>query len=401
MRNNKNTDAFEKNNNSSGLKYFVSLIIAIIAICAVVIGIAYHDKNSTKSNKSQSSKGASSSVTIHETPDYKKEPSSSKDRLNSVEVANKASKSVIAVVAHYNGKLDGEGSGIVMKVDSSKKSAYIITCAHIVDKKGQKVYVQTKDKKRYEATIVGVDSRTDIAVLKVNNTDDLNLTPAEFGDSSKLKVGETIYAIGNPGGTAFYGSFTSGVVSAIDRITPAGKSGYSVSCIQHDAAINPGNSGGALVNEFGQVVGINSSKIADTEYEGMGFAIPMTVAKDIIDKIISNGYVPNRPKIGIRYAPINFDNQYVKVAKQNKLPQGSIVIAEIVKDGSLHGTQAKVGDIIYAVNGKDLNKDDTLLNIIENSKVGDELDLSMCHVNDDYSVNRFNVKVKLLEDKGN
>ena len=172
-----------------------------------------------------------------------------------------------------------------------------------------------------------------------------------------------------------------------------------MSCVQHDAAINPGNSGGALVNVYGQVIGINSSKIADAEYEGMGFAVPITVAKDVVDKIIANGYVPNRPKLGITYSAVTHSQTYSMIVQMKGLPNGSVVIAGIDPSSSLAGTKVQVGDLITGVNGKKLDSSDILLDTIEKSKVGDEITLSICHINDDYSLNQFDVKVKLIEDK--
>lgn len=399
---NDSNDLFSSNNKppkGPGVKTFVSFVIALVVVCGIVIGIAFQDSGNTISNgKLNSQDKNSTKVNINDTPDSKSGTKKSGERLSSVDVAQKCSDSVIAVVTYKNGRLTGEGSGVVLGLDESKTSTYIITCSHIVDTPSSAVKIQTKDGEQYNATIVGYDGRTDIAVLKTKLT---GLKSAEFGDSSKLKVGETVYAIGNPGGTEFYGSFTSGVVSAIDRITPAGESGYSISCVQHDAAINPGNSGGALVNEYGQVVGINSSKISDTQYEGMGFAVPMSVAKDIVDKIIQNGYVPNRPKLGIKYAPNSYDVNYAEVVRKNLLPKDTIVIAKIEKDSSLINTEAKEGDLIYAVDGKELNNPDVIINYLAKCKVGDEIELSMCHTNKDYSVKKFKVKVKLKEDKGN
>ena len=172
-------------------------------------------------------------------------------------MAKKASNSVIAVLTYQNNKLSGEGSGIIMGEDKEKKNTYVITCAHIINSANTTVRIQTKDGTQYDAEIVGFDNRTDVGVLKIAKT---GFEPAEFGDSSKLQVGEQVYAIGNPGGTAFYGSFTQGVVSAIDRLTSAGE--RDIQCPAFNTtAINPGNSGGALVNSYGQVVGINSSKL--------------------------------------------------------------------------------------------------------------------------------------------
>ncbi len=381
----------------SGISAFIGLIGAIVLVCGIVIGIAFAgaDNNPQKSPKKGNDNNGAPSVTINQTPTNDKLRSDT-GALSSVDVAKKASNSVIAVLTYQNNKLSGEGSGIIMGEDKEKKNTYVITCAHIINSANTTVRIQTKDGTQYDAEIVGFDNRTDVGVLKIAKT---GFEPAEFGDSSKLQVGEQVYAIGNPGGTAFYGSFTQGVVSAIDRLTSAGEKGYSMSCVQHDAAINPGNSGGALVNVYGQVIGINSSKIADAEYEGMGFAVPITVAKDVVDKIIANGYVPNRPKLGITYSAVTHSQTYSMIVQMKGLPNGSVVIAGIDPSSSLAGTKVQVGDLITGVNGKKLDSSDILLDTIEKSKVGDEITLSICHINDDYSLNQFDVKVKLIEDK--
>lgn len=390
-------------NNKSGLRVFMGLLFAIVVVCVIVVSIAFvdvnenNDKKQSTTNSAAENKDGAPLVNINPTPSDSGAEKLESGSLSSIEVAKKASNSVIAVLAYQNNQLIGEGSGIVMGEDKKKKNTYIITCAHIINTAGTGVRIQTSDGTQHDADIVGFDSRTDIGVLRVSKT---GFTAAEFGDSSNLLVGQQVYAIGNPGGTAFYGSFTSGVVSAIDRLTSAGEKGYSMSCIQHDAAINPGNSGGALVNGYGQVIGINSSKIADTEYEGMGFAIPITVAKDVIEDIISSGYVPNRPKLGITYSAVSYSQTYSMIVQMKGLPNGSIVIASIDQDSSVAGTQAKIGDLITAVNGKKLDTPDVLLDVIEKGKVGDTLTLSVCHVNEDYSLNQFDIKVKLIEDKG-
>lgn len=382
----------------SGISAFAGLIGAIILVCGIVIAIAFigSDENPQKANKGgETDNNGAPSVTINQAPNSDK-PKSDTGVLTSVEVAKKASNSVIAVLTYQNNRLSGEGSGIIMGEDKEKKNTYVITCAHIINTANTTVRIQTKDGTQYEAEIIGFDNRTDVGVLKIAKT---GFTPAEFGDSSKLEVGEQVYAIGNPGGTAFYGSFTQGVVSAIDRLTSASEKGYSMSCIQHDAAINPGNSGGALVNSYGQVIGINSSKIADAEYEGMGFAVPITVAKDVVDKIIANGYVPNRPKLGITYSAVTHSQTYSMIVQMKGLPNGSVIIAEIDPSSALASTKVQAGDLITGVNGKNLDTSDILLDTIDKSKVGDEITLSICHINDDYSLNQFDVKVKLIEDK--
>ena len=170
-------------------------------------------------------------------------------------------------------------------------------------------------------------------------------------------------------------------------------------CIQHDAAINPGNSGGALVNVYGQVIGINSQKIAATEFEGMGFAIPTSSAQTIVEALINYGYVPNRPKLGITYYPVNASAQYSMIARINNLPAGTLIIDEIAADGALANTEARRYDMIIAVNGNDLTTADVLLELIDNGTVGDKLTLTLCRVNSNYSIETFDITVTLVEDR--
>ena len=316
-------------------------------------------------------------------------------QLNSVQVAEKASPSVVGVMTYVNGQLSGEGSGVAMSVDSSGKYTYIITCAHVISDKGVTYGILTSSKKNYEAELVAYDVRTDIGVLKAEATD---IPLAEFGDSKSLKVGEPVYAIGNPGGSEFFGSFTDGIVSAIDRSISGT---YTMTCIQHNAAINPGNSGGALVNSAGQVIGINSSKIAATDYEGMGFAVPMSIVKPVVDSLIQYKYVPNRPKLGIEYASVSAYQLYSMVVAIKGLPSGSLVIAGISSDSSLANTDAQVGDLIIAVNGKPMDSSDVLLDMISTGAVGDTLTLTLCRVeNRTYQTKTFDVTITLIEDKG-
>ena len=315
--------------------------------------------------------------------------------LTAVEVAEKCRISVVGVMTYQNGKLSGEGSGVVMGKSTDGKYTYIITCAHVIKGSGLTYGILTLDEKRYEATLVAYDERTDIGVLKVEATD---LTPAEFGDSSILKVGETVYAIGNPGGSEYFGSITNGIVSAIDRSV---SSTYTLTSIQHNAAINPGNSGGALVNSKGQVVGINSSKIAATDYEGMGFAVPMSTVKPIVESLIKYHYVPNRPKLGIQYASVSSYQMYSMVVAIKGLPAGSLVIAGISNDSSLASTDAQVGDLIIAVNGKKMDDSSVLLDLIDKGAVGDTMTLTLCRVESrTYKTSTFDVTITLVEDRG-
>lgn len=312
--------------------------------------------------------------------------------VNSVYVADKVRPSVVGVMVYVNGKLSNEGSGVLM----SEKDGwtYIVTCAHVISDANVSYGILLLDGRRFEAQLVAYDTRTDIGVVKVEAT---GLPLAEFGDSTSLRVGEPVYAIGNPGGSEYFGSITNGIVSAIDRSVT---STYTMTCIQHNAAINPGNSGGALVNAAGQVIGINSSKIASTEYEGMGFAVPTSIASPIVNSLIQYGYVPNRPKLGIEYAPVSAYQLYSLVVSIKGLPQGSLVIAGISEDSSLANTEAEVGDLIIAVNGKKMDDTSVLLDLIETGSVGDTLKLTLCRIESrTYKTSTFDVTISLIEDK--
>lgn len=316
-------------------------------------------------------------------------------QINSIWVAEKVRPSVVGVLAYQQGELAGEGSGVLMSEDDAKTCTYIVTCAHVINEPGCEFAILLLDGSSYEATVVAIDERTDIGVLKVEKT---GLPLAEFGDSASLKVGEPIYAIGNPGGSEYFGSITNGIVASIDRSISAT---YTMTCIQHNAAINPGNSGGALVNTAGQVIGINSSKIAKTDFEGMGFAVPSAIFASVVDSLIRYGYVPNRPELGIKYASVSDYQLYSIIVSIKGLPKGSIIIADIPEGSALENSGAQVGDLIIAVNGKKMDTSDVLLDLIDTGAVGDTLTLTLCRIKDrSYETSTFDVTVKLVENKG-
>ena len=282
----------------------------------------------------------------------------------------------------------GTGSGVIYD-----KSGLIATNNHVVEGASE-IIVSLTDGRSVKGKVLGADAATDLAVVKI---DENNLPVADFGDSSTLQVGEPAIAIGNPLGLEFRGSVPAGVISALNRSIQLGERKFDL--IQTDAAINPGNSGGALVNMYGQVIGINSSKIAQG-YEGIGFAIPINSAKEIVDKLIANGYVPGRPKLGVTYYAANQQSSYRMIVQLKELPAGTLVIKSINSDSDLANTDARAGDMIIAVNGKDLDNSNTLLELIEKSKVGDTLTLTLCRIDSNYKTTKFDVKVKLVEDKG-
>ncbi len=386
-----------------GAAIFVTFIGLCVVVACVLIATYFSRGNSLLPGTTETTGNAAvsdgdntgnASVTISSTPTV---TGSAKGVLSSSDVYDMVKNINVGVLVYSNNNLAGEGSGVIMGEDTNGKYTYIITCAHVISDSGVSIRIRFSDNTDIEAIVVGYDIKTDIGVLKVKKT---GLTPAEFGDIGKVSVGQTIYAIGNPGGTEFFGSFTKGMISAMDR--PVDSSvGYSQPCIQHTAAINPGNSGGALVNEYGQVIGINSSKIADTDYEGMGFSVPVDTVKKVVDEIIAHGYVTNRPKLGIKYSPVSDSQIFSIIVQSNNLPSGSIVIAEIDSDSDLTNKGVQVNDLIIKANGKDLTSTNTLPSMIDDMSVGDSLTLTIVRVNNNYSIGKpFTVKVKLIEDKG-
>lgn len=281
--------------------------------------------------------------------------------------SDKVSDSVVGILCYSDDVPDqadtttasSQGSGIIFSQDG-----YVITNAHVIgnSKTAYAIRVVTSDGKVYKAGVVGYDSRTDIAVLKMD--DAKGLTPATFGDSSQLEVGQDIIVVGNPGGLDYQNTTTKGVISALDRkLSTSSLTKY----IQTDAAINPGNSGGPLVNYYGQVVGITTSKIVSETYEGMGFAIPSQTVKSIVDTLVKNGYVEGRVKIGISGIAVTSDQ-----ASNYNIPQG-IYVQSIVSGGPCDGTSLKEGDIITEVDGETITSFADVYAILETHKLGDKI----------------------------
>lgn len=379
-----------------GAKIFAACV-ALLLVFAMGVGVAsiFRDRRADSKAASKAANGDAPQLVLHETPtSVTKLEGTAKEPLTPAQIAAKVADVNVGILVSSS-SASGEGSGIVMGEDATHTYTYIITCAHVIDNAGLTVRVQTADGTAYDAEIVGFDKQTDIGVLRIKAT---GMTAAEFGDSDALVVGDPVYAIGNPGGTELFGSFTTGYVSAIGRSVQS-EIGYTMECIQHNAAISPGNSGGALVNQYGQVIGINSQKITATEYEGLSFAVPITQAKTVIDDLIKYSYVPNRAMLGITYYPVTASQQYYMVAQIKGLPAGTLIIGEIKSGSSLEGTNARKYDMIIAVDGKPMDTADVLLERIDNGSVGDKLTLTLCRVNSDYSLEQFDVEVTLVEDR--
>ena len=299
--------------------------------------------------------------------------------------ANKVLPSIVGITVEYtvtsnfiqgmSGLGSAEGSGIIMSEDG-----YILTNNHIIDSADSSIYYEVSeatkvyvylynDETPYEAEIIGTDEQTDLAVIKINK---INLTAAELGDSSSVKIGEFTMAVGNPLGME--SSVTSGIVSAVGRNVNS-SDGNTFNLIQTDAAINSGNSGGALVNSEGKVIGINTLKLSGTGIEGMGFAIPINDTLNIYKDLIDHGKVL-RPYIGI--AGIDLDE---RSAEYYKLPLG-IYVKQIDPNSPASSSTIKTGDIITAINGTKVKTMNELNNIKEKKNIGDKITLEVYRDNE-------------------
>lgn len=343
---------------------------------AVVGNMAFGgNANSNSGTTASDSSDSAPTLQINSKPESDSSNSSDNydtaDGMAGEDIYKKVNPSVVSVIS-TTAEGTGSGSGVIMS-----KDGYIITNNHVVEG-AQSVSVQLSDSSSLDATIVGTDEQTDLAVIKVSSS--AELTAAEFGDSDQLQPGEYAYAIGSPGGVQFANTITGGRISAINRDLTVND--RVMSLIQTDASINNGNSGGALINEYGQVVGITSAKLSGNAFgnatvEGMGFAIPINTAKDIVDEIIQNGYVSGRPSIGIT-------GQNVESA-DGKVSGVQVYSIDSRAKAASEGLQ--VGDVITAVDGTPTPTMDDVNTVKEGKKAGDKLTLSVYRISTGKTLN--------------
>lgn len=256
------------------------------------------------------------------------------------------------------------GSGIILSTDG-----YIVTNNHVVSN-ANKLKVTLTSGDEVDAELIGTDSTTDIAIIKIKPSG-LDLKAATLGYSSSLQVGDSVLAIGNPLGLTLAGSVTHGIVSALNRSLTVDGTTYNL--IQTDAAINSGNSGGALVNTKGEVIGINSVKISSDGVEGLGFAIPIDDVKDVIEDLIEDGYVHGRPSIGVNIVEIT--NQ---LAYYYNLPSNyGLFVNSVVEGGAAEAAGIEVGDIIIAFNGEKVTSASEFIAKKNEYKAGDTVQLTI------------------------
>ena len=322
---------------------------------------------------------AQSAITISESP-------KGVESIPGDVIYERVNPSVVSITATSLTSNGGSlGSGIVMSEDG-----YIVTNNHVTEDK-DKFVVTLSDGSELNASLVAGDADTDVAVLKAE-TNGRKLTVPEFGDSDALKPGEAAYAIGTPTAYRLTNTITTGSISAINRnITINDK---VMTLIQTDAAINSGNSGGALVNKYGQVVGITNAKLSSNvfsssaNYEGLGFAIPINTAKAIVDELMTNGYVAGRPSIGISGSEIS-----EATAQYNDVPQG-VLIQSIDSRAKAYGQGLEIRDIITGINGKSITTMNEINEEKNKFKAGDTVTLTVYRMSTGKTID---IKVELTD----
>ena len=318
------------------------------------------------SSTADSAPGSDSSITA---------ASSSGSSLTTEQVADLVSPSVVVITTEQvvysqwswygqNQVESGAGSGVIISSDG-----YILTCAHVVD--GASTITVTIGDKDYTATLVGEDTTSDIAVIKIDAD---GLTPATVGNSDSLKVGQSVMAVGNPLGE-LGGTVTGGMISALNRsVTIQGSSSVNtMSLIQMDASVSPGNSGGGLFNMNGELVGIVNAKSSSSDAEGLGFAIPINDAIKVAQELLENGYVTGRPYLGITYLAVT-DAQ---TASQLGVNAYGVYVVEVVKGGPAEKAGLQAGDRIVSVDGTEIASKDDLGTLMQKHTAGDTLSITI------------------------
>lgn len=357
---------------NKGLRVFCIIMAAVILFTGTALSGYFIGKYSTKIVGKQESP----EIMLESKPDEK-------GGLAASAVYENLENNVVGILV-YNDKGEiGEASGVVYSEDG-----YIVTNDHIYSSiPSAKFKVVTSDSEEYDAYFVAGDTRSDLAVLRISES--VKLEKATFGNSDEVITGETVYAVGFPNGYSDRATITSGIVSS-PKTRQSITSSYSSNFIQTDTAINPGNSGGALVNVYGQVIGITSSKISATSYEGVGYAIPSKTVKRIVESLIANGNVKDRAKLGISYVFYNS-----AMAELEKLSAHGLVVAEVSEDSPLYN-KLEAGDIITRVDDIEINDDAVILDILEERKPGDVIILTVKKT----SGREENLSVKLSADTG-
>lgn len=367
----------KKTNKKEKRKYSFATVSIAVVLCVIFSGIAgfggayfasyLNDRNASVIYKTPGDEDQASVI-------YKS-ANSDKTAANNTDSTFKEPGTFATVAANVSGSVveirtetvstssifsqyitEGAGSGVIITSDG-----YIITNNHVIDG-ASTVTVTTTDGTKYPAEVIGYDSQSDLAVLKVEAS---GLMPAVVGDSSKLVVGEEVLAIGNPLGS-LGGTVTNGIISALARQVTI--DGTEMTLLQTNAAVNPGNSGGGLFNLSGELVGIVNAKSSGSGIEGLGFAIPSNMASQVVEQLINYGYVRGRVSLGITYMDIS-DSYTAMMYRVNTL---GVYILE-----SEYNDELKIGDRVTAVDGKEITYGNDIKAILKDHKVGDKITLTV------------------------
>lgn len=352
---------------------YTSLVVLVTAWSVFFIANFYYDKGDGGNTGTSLTTDGNNQTIVQEVVEREVVTQESQR----IEAIQKVSPAIVGVVNFANNRTQGEGSGIVYKADG--KDSYIVTNQHVVDG-GDYFEVVFSNGDRSEATLVGSDIYTDLAVLKVSgiSVD----TVAEFGNTEDLQIGQTVIAIGNPLGLNFAGSATSGIVSGQDRtvsvdLNSDGYDDWEMTVLQTDTAINPGNSGGALINLDGKVVGINSMKIATSSVEGMSFSIPTYVAIPIITDLETYGEV-RRPQLGVYIQDMSMIPDRLKEILNISTEQKTgVFIYEVFVGGVAEQMGIQAGDVVTAINGEAVDDAMSFRKKLYNFREGDEITLTL------------------------
>ena len=305
---------------------------------------------------------------------------SEKTELSTEEIAKRVGPSIVGIscttqTQSYFGVQTGtsSGSGIIISADGN-----IMTNYHVISG-GTNIKVKLNTGNEYDATVIGGDEKTDVAVIKIKANEELHV--ATLGNSDEVEVGSKAVAIGNPLASELFGTVTQGVISGVNRTITVGQ--REMNLIQTDAAISPGNSGGALINKYGEVIGINSVKLVSDNAEGLGFAIPINEASTIVKDLIDYGYVKGRPVIGVSVREITKELAYYN----NLLTDHGLYIMSVSEGSSAEKAGLVRGDIIVKFDGKTVNSSTEMNKLRDKHKAGDAVSITFMRGTQEKTVN--------------
>ena len=333
---------------------FIYLVV-LLSVLFLGIGTTYYF---TSKNNVESKNSINKNVTVTE-----------KDSIN--ESIKKVYDSVVVVNNYKNGRLSGYGSGFVYKKDD--KSGYIMTNNHVVDGASE-IKVTLSSGEDVSAKVLGTDAYMDIAIISIDASK--VLTTAQIGDSSKSKIGDTIFTVGTPVNTDYAGTVTKGIISGENREITINNNGteYMMEAIQIDASINPGNSGGPLVNINGEVIGVNSVKLVESSVEGMGFSIPVEIAMAQVSKL-EKGEKIDRPIIGVTLYDLAMASYYSDLDISNV--KNGVVVARVQDNSDAKEAGLQANDIIVKVDGTNVKGSSHFKYLLYKHSMGDSIKLSI------------------------